>query len=135
MAEPQITTAQKKIIWTIARMRLGMGKDEVYALLFDMFEAERMSALTSAQGDVVIRTLRRLEERYGPGRASGPQVAKIMAMARGFGWGMRGLREWLRRTTGVEDPRWMTVRQARDAIAGLERILAWNRGKEGADGV
>ena len=33
------------------------------------------------------------------------------------------LRAWLRRVTGIEEVRWLTVEQARNAITGLERIV------------
>ena len=47
-----ITAAQKKIIWSITRKQLGIQRDELYAAIFGMFEAERMSALTYAQAEL-----------------------------------------------------------------------------------
>ena len=127
MQVKMITAMQKKIIWAIARKQLGIDKDELYAALFGMFEAERMSVLTWAQAELFISELRRRAARPGPEVLTGAQYRKIMAMARGFGWRPETLREWMRRVTGVEEVRRLTVEQARKVITGLERILKYNR--------
>lgn len=126
MAAKGITDAQKKIIWSIAKKQLGIGKDELYAGIFGMFEAERMSALTYAQAELLIGDLRRRAAGLGPDKLTEPQYKKIMAMTRKFGWEPDGLRSYLRRVTGIEEVRWLTVAQARDVITGLERILKYN---------
>ena len=121
-----ITAAQKKIIWSIARKQLGIQRDELYAAIFGMFEAERMSALTYAQAELFIGELRRRVAGLGPDRLTEPQYRKIMAMTRSFGWKPENLRAWLHRVTGIEEVRWLTVEQARNVITGLERILKYN---------
>lgn len=126
MPAKNITAAQKKIIWSIARKQLGIQRDELYAAIFGMFEAERMSALTYAQAELFIGELRRRAARLGPDVLTEPQYRKIMAMTRGFGWKPENLRTWLRRVAGVDEVRWLTVEQARNVITGLERILKYN---------
>lgn len=121
-----ITAVQKKIIWSIARKQLGLRSDELYAAIFGMFEAERMSALTYAQAELFIGELRRRAAGLGPDRLTEPQYRKIMAMTRGFGWKPENLSAWLRRVTGIDEVRWLTVEQARNVITGLERILKYN---------
>ena len=129
-----ITAAQKKIIWSIARKQLGLRSDELYAAIFGMFEAERMSALTWAQAELFIGELRRRAAGLGPDRLTEPQYRKIMAMTRSFGWKPENLRAWLRRVTGIEEVRWLTVEQARNAITGLERIVQYNERHPGCRG-
>jgi hypothetical protein len=133
MAVKNISNDQKKIIWSIAKKQLGIGKDELYAAIFGMFEAERMSALTFSQAEIFIGELRRRAEHLGPDKLTEPQYRKIMAMVRNFGWKPEGLRTWLRRVTksedapqGIENVRWLTVEQARKVITGLEQILKYN---------
>jgi hypothetical protein len=136
MAAKTITAAQKKIIWSIARKQLGIAKDELYAAIFGMFEAERMSALTYSQAELFITELRRRAANLGPDKLTEPQYKKIMAMARSFGWTPEGLRTHLLRVAKVEDARWLTVEQARFVITGLEKILKHNeKHAEAADGI
>jgi hypothetical protein len=126
MAAKNISAAQKKIIWSIAKKRLGIGKDELYAAIFGMFEAERMSALTYSQAELLIGEMRRRAENLGPDKLTAAQYKKIMAMTRAFGWSVDGLRTHLRRVAKVDDARWLTVEQARLVITGLEKILKYN---------
>ena len=125
-----ITDAQKKIIWSISRKQLGIGKDELYAAMFGMFEAERMSALSYAQAELLIGELRRRAEHLGPDKLTEPQYRKIMTMARKFGWQADGLRSYLRNVAKVDDVRWLTVAQARNVITGMERIREYNEKHE-----
>ena len=129
-----ITAIQKKIIWSIAKKQLGISKDELYAAIFGMFEAERMSALTHAQAELFIGELRRRAENLGPDKLTAPQYKKIMAMTRSFGWSAEGLRTHLRRVAKADDARWLTVEDARLVITGLEKILAYNE-KRGSGGL
>jgi hypothetical protein len=126
VAAKTITATQKKIIWSIAKKHPGISKDELYAAIFGMFEAERMSALTYFQAELFIGELRRRAENLGPDKLTAPQYKKIMAMARSFGWSPEGLRTHLRRVAKVDDARWLTVEQARLVITGLEKILKYN---------
>ena len=129
-----ITAVQKKIIWSIARKQLGLRSDELYAAIFGMFEAERMSALTYAQAELFIGELRRRAAGLGPDRLTEPQYRKIMAMTRSLGWKPENLSAWLRRVTGVDEVRWLTVEQARNVITGLERIVQYNERHPGCRG-
>jgi hypothetical protein len=126
MAAKTITATQKKIIWSIARKQLGISKDELYAAIFGMFEAERISALTYSQAELFIYELRRRAENLGPDKLTAAQYKKIMAMARNFGWTADGLRKHLQRVAKVDDARWLTPEQARFVITGLEKILKYN---------
>ena len=126
MAAKSITDAQKKIIWSISRKQIGIPKEELYAAIFGMFGAERMSALTYAQAELLIGEMRRRSENLGPDKLTEPQYKKIMAMTRNFAWTPEGLRSYLQRVTGIEEVRWLTVSQARDVITGLERIQVHN---------
>ena len=126
MTVKYISAAQKKIIWSIAKKELGIEKDNLYAAIFDMFEAERMSALTYSQAEVLIGELRRRTANLGPDKLTEPQYKKILAMVRKFGWTAEGLRNHLRRAAKVDDIRWLTVAQAREVITGLEKILKYN---------
>ena len=129
-----ITAAQKKIIWSIARKQLGLQRDELYAAIFGMFEAERMSALTYTQAELFIGELRRRAAGLGSDRLTEPQYRKIMAMTRSFGWKPENLRAWLHRVTGIDEVRWLTVEQARNVITGLERIAQYNERHPGCRG-
>ena len=64
-----ITAIQKKIIWTIAKKQLGISKNNLYAAIFGMFEAERMSALTYSQAELFIGELRRRAAKLDKERA------------------------------------------------------------------
>jgi hypothetical protein len=132
-----VTAQQKKIIWSIARKQLGIASDELYAAIFTMFEAERMSALTYEQAEILISELRRRSVSLGPDKLTEGQYKKIMAMIRAFGWTPDGVRSYVRRVAGVDDVRWLTVEKARNVITGLERIRRYNENKrcEAAHGV
>ena len=137
MATKTITNAQKKIIWSVAKKQLGIGKDELYAAIFGMFEIERMSALSYAQAELLIGQLRRRAAGLGPDKLTEPQYKKIMSMARNFNWTPEGLRSYVKRVGKVDDVRWLNVSQARDVITGMERILKHNEKQttEAADGL
>ena len=136
MAAKIITTAQKKIIWSIAKKQLGINKELLYAAIFGMFGAERMSALTYSQAEIFISELRRRSVNLGPDKLTEPQYKKILAMAHEFKWKPDGLRKYLRRVVKVDDVRWLTVDQARNVITGLEKIREYKANHtEAANGV
>jgi hypothetical protein len=132
-----ITAIQKKIIWAIAKKRLEMSEDNLYAAIFSMFKAERMSALTYSEAEIFIGELRRRAANLGPDRLTEAQYRKILGMARKFNWTAEGLRKHLRRVAKVDDVRWLTPAQAREVITGLEKIQKRNeeRSRESTNGV
>ncbi len=137
-APKNIDVKQKKIIWSLAKKELGMDSETLYALLMEMFSVERMSALTWNQAEIVIRELRRKATNLSPDRLTPPQYRGIMHRADALGWSKSGLKKYIKAETGVDEVSWLTVGQARVAIAGMEKIKKWrekNPKAEGIDGI
>ena len=127
MAAPKnITAIQKKIIWSIARKSLGLDGSTLYACIMEMFGAERMSALSAAQADLLILELRRKECRLGD-RLTPLQYRAILRRAEELGWSTKGLRRFIKNETGADELSWLTVAQARFVITGMEKIKTWRR--------
>lgn len=137
MAAPKnITAIQKKIIWSIARKSLGLDGSTLYACIMEMFGAERMSALSAAQADLLILELRRKEYRLGD-RLTALQYRGITRRAKELGWSLVGLRQFIKNETGIDELSWLTVEQARFVITGMEKIKKWRQThpEEKIDGV
>lgn len=119
-----ITVQQKKIIWSIARKSLNMDDSTLYACIMEMFSAERMSALTAAQADLLIQELRRKEYNLGD-RLTPLQYRGILRRSEDLGWPRKQLYEFIKKETGIDALEWLTVGQARIVITGLEKIKKW----------
>lgn len=133
-----IDAKQKKVIWSLARKGLGMESDALYALIMEMFSAERMSALTWNQAELLIKELRRKMNGFGFDRLTSLQYNGINRRAQAFGWSRAGLKQYIKAEAGVDDISWLTVAQARIVITGMEKIKKWrenNPKEEKIDGV
>lgn len=123
-APKNITVTQKKIIWSIARKSLCLDDSTLYACIMEMFGAERMSALTAAQADLLIKELRRKEYKLGD-RLTAPQYRGIVRRSEELGWARKELHEFIKKETGTDALEWLTVEQARFVITGLEKVKKW----------
>ena len=124
-ASEPIDTRQKRVVWSIAKKALQIGDEELYAIIFRMFEKEHMSDLLRSEAELLISELQRLDAGLAFDALSVSQYRKIMGMAAEFGWSANALSKYLEKEVGVSNPRWLGVRQARIAITGLEKIRAW----------
>ena len=123
-APKNITVTQKKIIWSIARKSLCLDDSTLYACIMEMFGAERMSALTAAQADLLIKELRRKECGLGD-RLTALQYRGITRRAKDLGWSLQGLHQFIKNETSMDELSWLTVEQARFVITGMEKIRKW----------
>ena len=123
-APKNITTDQKKIIWSIARKGLKMDGSTLYACIMEMFGVERMSALNAAQADLLIQELRRKEYNLGD-RLTPLQYRGILRRSEELGWSRKELYDFIKKETGVDALEWITVPQARIVITGLEKVKKW----------
>ncbi|MDO5562792.1 MAG: hypothetical protein Q4F74_04185 [Synergistaceae bacterium] len=133
-----IDKKQKKVIWSLAKKGLGVSSDTLYALIMEMFSAERMSALTYNQAELLIKELRRKICGLGFNSLTSLQYTGIKRRAQSLGWTKEGLRKFIKAETGVDDISWLSVAQARMAITGMEKIKKWranNPKEEQIDGI
>ena len=124
-APKNITPQQKKIIWSIARKGLKLDDFTLYACIMQMFGAERMSALTAAEADILIRELRRKEDNIGPDRLTPLQYRGIVRRGEELGWTRKQLYDFIKQETGTDALEWISVAQARFVITGLEKVKKW----------
>ena len=125
MPAKNITQQQKKIIWSIARKGLKLDDSTLYACIMEMFGAERMSALTAAEADILIRELRRKDNNLGPDRLTPLQYRGIVRRGEELGWTQEQLYKFIKQETGSDALEWLTVAQARFVITGLEKVKKW----------
>lgn len=130
METKMISASQKKIIWALWKKELGLGDSLLYARLLETYGVERMSALTYLQADSVIRGLRRVQYGLGPDRLTPDQYRALSAYQASLGWDGAHLRNYIRRQVGVDEPKWLSIRQARSVLAGLENIKRHKERKE-----
>lgn len=124
-APRNIDVKQKKIIWSLAKKGLSMESDDLYAMIMAMFSAERMSALTYYQAELLIKELRRRIDGLGFDRLTPLQYRGIKRRATDLCWSGDGLKKFVKVETGVDNISWLTVAQARTVIAGMEKIKKW----------
>lgn len=137
-APKNIDAKQKRVIWSLAKKGLGMESDMLYGLIMQMFSAERMSALTWHEAELLIKELRRKMNNFGIDRLTSLQYNGINRRAQAFGWSRTGLKKFIKNETGVDDISWLTVEQARIVITGMEKIKKWrelNPKTEAVDGI
>lgn len=127
MSAPKtITAEQKRTIWGLAKKALKISDETLYAMICETFGCERMSSLTYAQADILIRELRRHAAGLGSDRLTEPQLRKIMHDTKELGWTPDGLAKFIKAQTGVDNVRWLTVAQARAVITAMEKIKKWH---------
>jgi phage gp16-like protein len=120
----------------MARKALALKDDSYAALLLRIGGAESAAQIPDAGLAAVVAEFRRLgwkDRPFRPGSKK-PHVRKLWAV-----WGSMkdlvrspgadGLRGYVKRMTGVEDPEWLTGEQANVVVEGLK---AWKRREERA---
>lgn len=130
-----IDSKQKKVIWSIAKKELGIESDVLYSLIMEMTGAERMSALSWNEAELVIKELRRKAYGLGLEKLTPLQYRGILYRASAFCWSKEGLRRFIKNETGVMDINWLSVTQARIVITGMEKIKKWREKNPKADSV
>lgn len=121
MTAAPITVQQKKILWTLARA-INLSRENLYAAICEGWGRERMSALTAKEADLLIQELRRKQAALGPDRVTPAQQDAIRAYMRRLGWDKLHLTNYVKKRAGVDRVEWLTVRQARAILTGLEKI-------------
>lgn len=128
-----IDARQKRIVWGIAKKAPGMDDEALYAVIFRMFDKEHMSDLLACEAELLISELKRIDAGLARDALTTPQYRKIMAMSAEFGWTTEGLCRFVKKETGVEHVKWLSIWQARSVITGLEKIRAWKERNPGGD--
>jgi hypothetical protein len=127
---PRITDKQISCIWVLAKT-LGMVKEDVYALAYEMAGAECIHGLNVAEAGQIID---RLKTRAGQetnttprGRATTKQLAMINALAIKMDWDETRLRRFCEERFKVSHLKFLTDEQARKVTEALKAMLAGGR--------
>ena len=121
------TPEQNRKIWGIAAV-LGMDEADLRDLVDGVTRSPKISTLSYAQADAVIRRLHSLLPG-GPGsarqngRVSMAQLRMIRELYESIGWTVSSFRVWLRRYSKVESEQWLKVRQAQSVIEALKAMI------------
>lgn len=140
MAAYKASAGQVKAIWALGR-KLGMDADDLHAIAYRISGLESISALTGREAGRMIDELKmRAGEKpntpgSGAGRLTDAQRRMIVVLTRDLGWmdQPERLRGWLYKFVGVDDVRFLTVRQAIRVIDSLKAMRDGGRGERKAE--
>ncbi len=127
----KINAAQKRKIYATAR-NLGMDNDLLHAFVEARTGCKHISDLTKPQGIRIIEEMTaHIEGR--PGMATRRELWKIDQLVEKLGWAdnPKRLRAFLRKYYHVDDPRFLTHRDAWRVVESLKMLL--KKAKGGAD--
>ena len=141
MAAYKASSAQLRAIFALGR-KLEMDTDDLHGIAYRIGGVESLKHLTAREAGHMIDELRRragepvcVAHDSGGSRATGAQQRMIALLVRQLGWWDQPerLRGWLHKYTGVDDARFLTVRQAGQAIDGLKAMRDGGRAERGRE--